>query len=189
MQNSEDGCIRYLMKEMDPSEEVEFEREMLSDEDLLIEVECLRQTLHKLGKLPEIQPPTHLTDHIRQQALQTQQNRLNHNKRIISWFGKSVAAVAAGVLIVSMGTYMWPVSEGTAIEATTAVSGAGSTDDGTTPWVDRNDVIRYSDQFQQAGSLEFEAQRSNSMKKLVRVEVTEPWSTTRPQVQLTGTSN
>ena len=50
MQINDDGCIRYLMKEMDPSEEIEFEREMMKDEDLLIEVETLRKSFQKLGK-------------------------------------------------------------------------------------------------------------------------------------------
>ena len=111
------------------------------------------------------------------------------NDRIISWFGKSVAAVAAGVLIVSIGMYSWDGDDKASnqVRATTANASVGDGD--TSPWVDRNDVIRYSDQFQQAGSLEFEAQRTNSMKKLVRVDLTEQSGTMPPQVQLTGGSN
>ena len=57
MINNDEGCIRYLMQEMDPAEEIEFEREMLKNQDLLIEVESLRRTDKKLGKLPLINPP------------------------------------------------------------------------------------------------------------------------------------
>jgi len=39
MQNEDNACIKYLMKEMDPSEELLMERAMMEDEDLLIEVE------------------------------------------------------------------------------------------------------------------------------------------------------
>ena len=34
MLNDENACIRYLMKEMDPSEEVLMERAMMEDDDL-----------------------------------------------------------------------------------------------------------------------------------------------------------
>ena len=45
MHTDENNAIRYLMKEMDPSEEMEFEKQMREDENLLIEVESLRATL------------------------------------------------------------------------------------------------------------------------------------------------
>ena len=56
MQNDENAVIRYLMKEMDPSEEVLMERAMMEDDDLLIEVESMRQTLHRSRDRTPIPP-------------------------------------------------------------------------------------------------------------------------------------
>ena len=64
----DEGVIRYLMKEMDPSEEIEFERCMMEDENLLIEVECLRRSLEKTKQLPNFNPPESLTEEIPQKA-------------------------------------------------------------------------------------------------------------------------
>jgi hypothetical protein len=59
----ENACIRYLMKEMDPSEELLFEKKMMEDENLLIEVESLRKVNQRLSGIPEMEPPKGVTEH------------------------------------------------------------------------------------------------------------------------------
>ena len=80
MLNKDDGCIRYLMQEMDPAEVIEFEREMLNDENLLIEVESLRKTYEKLAKLPLYNPPKLLIDQVIQKVVSKQQKRKHETK-------------------------------------------------------------------------------------------------------------
>src|SRR5690625_114333 len=68
MMFDENACIRYLMKEMDPSEELLFKKKMEDDSDLLIEVESLRKVNERLFELPKMRPPAHLTRKILKEA-------------------------------------------------------------------------------------------------------------------------
>ena len=79
MQKNDEDCIRYLMREMDPSEEIEFEREMMSNENLLIEVESLRSTYNKVKKLPLKQAPKELLNRVKEEAVLNQQQNLKPN--------------------------------------------------------------------------------------------------------------
>ena len=116
MQKTESACIRYLMKEMDPSEEIEFEREMMQDENLLIEVESLRKTYQKLNKLPFEEPPTELVEKIATEAVQTQQEMLNRSKRWMFYLSRSVAAAAVLILMISSGVYFLKLTSGSMVE-------------------------------------------------------------------------
>ncbi len=99
MQKNEDACIRYLMKEMDPSAEIEFERNMTKDVNLLIEVESLRKTYNKLGSLTKHVPPKELIELIQNHAISEQKKRI-HKNRITSVLNiKYVASVAATLLL------------------------------------------------------------------------------------------
>ena len=68
------------MKEMDPSEEMEFEKKIREDENLLIEVESLRATNRKLAGLPLQNPPKHLTQKIANEAKQLKEKKVRKNK-------------------------------------------------------------------------------------------------------------
>lgn len=68
MQNEDHTSIKYLMKELDPAEAVQFEQRMMEDEELLEEVECMRRTLRRLEKLPLQRPPSELTEYIVRKA-------------------------------------------------------------------------------------------------------------------------
>ena len=105
MQINDDGCIRYLMKEMDPSEEIEFEREMMKDEDLLIEVETLRKSFQKLGKLPLHHPPKELSEQVLSMAVETRKRQLDDQQKWFGVMGRSVAAAVALLMIGSSGYY------------------------------------------------------------------------------------
>ena len=94
MINNDEGCIRYLMKEMDPAEEIEFEREMLNNQNLLIEVESLRRISKKLGKLPLINPPNDVLEQIKQNAVRLQKEKTQRSNIKFVNFAKAVASVS-----------------------------------------------------------------------------------------------
>ena len=102
MRNEDNNdCIRYLMKEMDPSEELLMERAMMEDEDLLIEVESMRQTLKKLDRLPEVEPPSHVTESIKEKAAEQAEKNRQRNKTLKPAYKYAVAATLA--LTISAG--------------------------------------------------------------------------------------
>ena len=54
MQIEHTDIIRFLMDEMDPSEKIVFEQRIQLNQDLLIEVESLKQTWQKLVYIPHL---------------------------------------------------------------------------------------------------------------------------------------
>jgi len=58
MSKEDTNSIKYILEEMDPAEEIEFERRMSSNPDLRIEVESIRRMKGKLNSLPELSPVT-----------------------------------------------------------------------------------------------------------------------------------
>lgn len=197
MQNDENAVIRYLMKEMDPSEEVLMERAMMEDDDLLIEVESMRQTLTRLDDLPEKEPPQALTESIVEQAA-------DHQKRSTATWNQLPSEVYkyAAVLLIGMGlgSGIWmfmdsaPADQaGTTEAAITTTPGElrGTSAAGTDaePWVDRDDVIYFQDMFSPASS-GYNSIMQASMDKLTPVDPstfrTDP---NARNVQLTGTGS
>ncbi|MDZ7807150.1 MAG: hypothetical protein U5K71_08535 [Gracilimonas sp.] len=184
MHNTDDHkAIRYLMKEMDPSEELEFEKQMREDEDLLIEVESLRATNKKLSALPDQNPPEHLIDNISQQAEQAAQRNSGFTfKNII------VRGAAAAFLLASLaGGYIY-YSPVTAVES-------GSTnianDRTVEPWVDRNDILRYAGEVPNTAESET-TMHPDLLKSYDKLQlVSEPMGNTgsSKRILLTGSSN
>ncbi|MDZ7681060.1 MAG: hypothetical protein U5J63_04925 [Fodinibius sp.] len=198
MRNEDNDCIRYLMKEMDPSEELLMERAMMEDEDLLIEVESMRQTLQKLDQLPEMEPPSDVTDACMEKAAeQAEQNRKSNSSYRKPAVKYAVAATLA-LTITAGGAWFFIGSEGderqqASVAATsspsqsTAVKSAGtqmatdqnmqqvstssaeSAEPHVEPWVDRNDILRFEDQRSGQNS-NFEAILQQSAQKLQRIE-------------------
>lgn len=189
MLNSEEGCIRYLMREMDPAEVIEFEREMLKDENLLIEVESLRRTYQKLGKIPLISPPQLLVDEVTAKAIKQQKERINGNKNRFILLTKAVASVAAAVLVVSVGTYFYGASiESNSVDNTQEV---GLTPNAVIaqPWVDRNEVIEFAGtSAQNQNTSDVENERIQSFDKLRLVNSQTGFSPPNRKVILTSTT-
>ncbi len=197
MQHDENAVIRYLMKEMDPSEELLMERAMMEDDDLLIEVESMRKMLHRLEDMPDRQPPADLSGSIVQQAA-------DYKKQQSRWF--SVPAdfyKYAAVLIIGagLGSGVWMFFDTSpeapannydnpaAIISTLQPEAADNSNADAEPWVDRDDVIYFQDMFNE-GSTGYNAIHEASMEKLTPVNKqsfrTNPNS---PNVQLTGSNN
>lgn len=168
MLNSEEGCIRYLMREMDPSEEVEFEREMMNDENLLIEVESLRSTYKKLGQLPLKTPPKNISEKVLADAVAIQKKEIRRNNLIVGWLGKSAAAAAVLILSVSAG-YQF-IDESSNTEASETKSAQVVKSSTIQPWVDRNQVISISDNQNESRSLLLDKAYSDSYSKLILVD-------------------
>ncbi|MDZ7715512.1 MAG: hypothetical protein U5J95_04800 [Balneolaceae bacterium] len=202
MLNDENACIRYLMKEMDPSEEVLMERAMMEDDDLLIEVECLRQTFQRLDNLPDKEPPAHLTESIISQAAEYKENQRSYLS-LVPENSFKYAVAASVVIALTLGGF-WVMDNGNAtvnedqnrsasvasdasqfpiisnsFEVTPVKAGEAK------PWIDRNDVIRFEDQYNQANA-EFDTILNNSMQKLT--PITEPFtgSAGSRSLQMTG---
>jgi hypothetical protein len=152
MQN-EDDVIRYLMKEMDPSEEVLMERAMMEDDDLLIEVECMRKTLHRLDELPEKTPPAALSESIIRQA--------GEHKKLFTFISEDIFKYAAVIIIgIGLGGGVWLFlrtsllqkqgkgNSKTVISVHTITTKPTAADDmNIKPWVDRHNVIYFQDKF------------------------------------------
>ncbi len=210
MRNENNDCIRYLMKEMDPSEELLMERAMMEDEDLLIEVESMRQTLKKLDKLPKKNPPSELTNQIMEQAAaQAQKNRASTMSSFKPAFKYAVAATIA-LTLTAGGAWLYIGNEGdnrqqlstasasdAETEVTTGSSGFAldtqlfqtimAQEEEVEPWVDRNNVLHFNGQTLDDTS--YEALLEESQQKLRLIE--QPSVNSRParSFQLTGSSN
>lgn len=211
MRNEDNDCIRYLMKEMDPSEELLMERAMMEDENLLIEVESMRQTLKKLDKLPRKIPPSELTDRILEQAADKAREKRNSRRSFNPVYKYAVAATLA-LTITAGGTWFFmDRGEGTEESPSPASSEAArlstgnaafSWNDGNNnifentaagdqeidPWVDRENILRVED-YNISGNVDFNAllERSNQKLKLIENSVINQ----RPvkSIQLTGSEN
>lgn len=213
MSNEDNDCIRYLMKEMDPSEEVLMERAMMEDEDLLIEVESMRQTLQKLDDLPQMDPPSHLTDSILKKAAE---HKAHKRKKFVPMLPAVKFTVAAAVVLTVTAGGMWltagytdsdisaeenitadtqPAADNSRVNSSSLVN-TGSFDasvlpankDGLSPWVDRNDVIRFEDQFSN-GSNDFDSILQATTEKLRPLHDSFDAREGIRSLQLTGSGN
>lgn len=220
MRKEENDCIRYLMKEMDPSEELLMEREMMENEDLLIEVESMRQTLQKLDKLPRRDPPSEVTESIMKKAAEQAEKNRESQKKPVSVLKYAVAATL--LLTVTAGGMWMYIGNGSnasagnqdasapSVASTTApapstpavadiqfngnnnssgqaLEAAG---DQTTiePWVDRNNILRFEDQFSTQNA-EFRNIVRNATQKLQPIENAAPGTNRVNSLQLTGSGN
>ncbi|MEL7834524.1 hypothetical protein [Fodinibius sp. Rm-B-1B1-1] len=236
MRNEDNDCIRYLMKEMDPSEELLMEREMMEDEDLLIEVESMRQTLKKLDRLPEVEPPSHVQESIMQKAAEQAEKNRSNNSSVKPIFKYAVAATLA--LTVSAGgawlfigeekvdsqqttTTMTASSPASATTPTStqginqvsagATGGSANTEVSATqfagsnverqspstsapqrssvdPWIDRDDILHFEDQFSNQDS-QFQTILQQSTQKLQLIQESTFQNNRVNSIQLTGSGN
>ncbi|MBD3615505.1 MAG: hypothetical protein HUJ22_02955 [Gracilimonas sp.] len=181
MHTDENNAIRYLMKEMDPSEEMEFEQEMREDEDLLIEVESLRATNRKLSVLPHKHPPKNLIQKVTNDAKHQQSKHIRSTTSIPFLIKRGIAA--AILLSAFTGGYYYysglPDS---------APSQTSSNTENVEPWVDRNEIIRFSEG-QQTIQPTIQADLNKSYEKLQLVNDPSGNNTSGSGILLTGSPN
>jgi hypothetical protein len=165
---------------MDPSEELEFEKQMREDEDLLIEVESLRATNKKLSALTDLNPPKHVIENISKKAEHAAQQYSGYSFKDVV-----VRGAAAAIFLASLaGGYIYyspvPVETGSANIAN------GQTVE---PWVDRNNILRYAGEVPNTTETTMHPDLLKSYDKLQLVS--EPMGTTSSsnRILLTGSSN
>ncbi len=194
MPNDENAVIRYLMNEMDPSQEVLMERAMMEDDDLLIEVESLRQTMRRLDDLPHKKPPEELTDSIIEQAA-AHQKKWYHRVNVPTEAYKYAAVLLLGMGISSGLWMVYGTSDNTQTDSPESASIEAmlpgslqnvSTDEPVVePWVDRNNVLYFQDIFNPQATT-FQGIREASLQKLTPLDKPAPSSVLSPNLQLTG---
>lgn len=181
MHTDENKAIRYLMKEMDPSEKMEFEKKMREDEDLLIEVESLRATNRKLSGLPHKAPPADVTSAITEKAKEVQSKRKSGTINIAFLMKRGIAA--AILLGAFTGGYMY--YSGYSSPQVSPVSDTENVE----PWVDRNEVLRFSGEQQVGQSSPFDSDLDRSYEKLQLVNDPTGTNSSGNGILLTGSSN
>jgi|AntRauTorcE11897_2_1112592.scaffolds.fasta_scaffold00006_17 hypothetical protein len=184
MHTDENNAIRYLMKEMDPSEEMEFEKQMREDENLLIEVESLRAAKKRLSALSTKNPPQSLTQKISDDAKQLQSEKLRSSKNITFFLKRGLAA---GILLAAFtggGYYLY-----SGVGVSDSENSTNSTTEAIEPWVDRNEVLRFSETQQVSQSSAVENDLTRSYDKLELVSDPSGNINGGSGIMLTGSSN
>jgi hypothetical protein len=182
MHKDENNAIRYLLREMDPSEEMEFEQQMREDEDLLIEVESLRATKRKLSGLPSKNPPKFLTQKISDDVKQIQKNKKSPISDSLKYFFNRGVAAAILLIAVTGGIsyYAFNIDQNSPLKTNVETQ--------IQPWVDRNEVLRFQDESQsiQAQDIQQDLTRSYEKLQLVNDQALRNGSN---GILLTGSSN
>lgn len=182
LQNADELCLRYALKELDPSEEMMVEQAMMNDEDILIEVETLRSTLKKIDNLPVFDAPPSVIDGV----LARLDMKEPHKARVypIRSFKKLSYAAAATFLIAS-GTMWYVQTSGNNVTLVTedvAETGYTATPAENSPWIDRRDIMHVSSIGAGASVV-----ADSANQKLTPIDTDTPSSRQHRQVQLTGT--
>jgi hypothetical protein len=132
------ASIRFLLKEMDPSECLLFERELERNPDLLIELETLRNTLSRLDGAPRISAPDGVLDNVRFQA-----NAFSASQRRKAARTRLLQAAAVLTLAAVPSIYLASTSWDSGVAADSA--DRQSVEGPSSPWVDRNETLRLAD--------------------------------------------
>lgn len=191
----DNACIRYLMKEMDPSEELLFEKKMMEDENLLIEVESLRKVNQRLADVPRIKPPARLTRKILKDASDHYSNKQRKESRTI------YLTAAATIMVIFFAGAFWIYDESNtpsdSSQTGQATMGSNpvpvldlkleSTSNGVSPWVDNNEELHFEDRFNTDRAAAFDSILNNSFQRLQPLEEREQRNDRIRDLHLTGT--
>lgn len=193
MRKKDTSSVAYLFKEMDPSEELEFERELRNNENLLIEVESLKQINDRLSILPSIDPPEEVVKSIQNFA----NDRVSRKKKggvrpvYIATAAMIMVGFFAGAIVMNFNE-----QEGAAVRAnlggaTFQLPATESANDIQgrkimKPWVDNNEVLRFTDGAFNVEATSMDSVFRNSYQRLK--PVTDPLQSNIYQrnLQLTG---
>mgnify|MGYP005848408065 CR=1 FL=1 len=196
MSKSDIFSIKYIYGELDPSEEIIFEREIKEDSDLMIEVESLKKTRKKLEDIPVIQPPDHLTKKVFEFSVH-HSNSQSRGQSSLLYF-----SFAASILVVIFFGYMFSLNGNT--ESRTDILDSGietnrseliqqmpanrSNDVNFSPWVDKNDIIHVNDLYNTNSKASFDSIIRTSTQKLTPVVPLEQGSVNHREFHLTGSN-
>lgn len=182
--------ISFLYKEMDPSEQVEFERLLSDNDNLLIEVESLRNVSKKLEKLPVISAP----ESVLQSVCDKANKHSASSKQVIR---KPLYLATAALMTVGFmaGALIYESADKTGETGTASIGSAGNIESvqnqnsssanssrEISTWVDRNDVLHFSGaEYDRSDSL-----MQNSYQRLTPVKNPSKSSDYNLNLHLTG---
>ncbi len=199
MSTKENRSIAYIYNEMDPSERLEFERDLKNDSDLLIEVESFKKVSKDLNQLEPLEPPAHIVDAVYQSAknISGETNKTNWKPIVYSAAAILLLGITSGLFLIEdpqsqSDSHQQAESASVATGNNQLFSQPANTTSPSTerlqPWVDNNDVLHFSGQTASENSLVTDSIRNESLKKLTPVNPSaEP--SVRRELQLTGSRN
>jgi hypothetical protein len=129
------ASIRFLVNEMDPSERLLFERELERNPDLLIELETLRNTMHRLDAVPLVSAPESVLTGVKLQAATA---TIARRRRMVRTRFLQAAAVATLALVPAI----FFASRTSAPGSEPAIATGQGSEDPSSPWIDRNETLR-----------------------------------------------
>jgi hypothetical protein len=180
MRKKNTNSIAYLFREMDPTEEVEFERSLTENENLLIEVESLRKVQERLNSLPSFTPPAHVVDSIKETAAKQAFKKQRFRFGSVHYAAAAVllAGFFAGAILLetnssndssdsaSLGAPAFQFSNNA---PSSASSESRIERRKITPWVDNNEVIRFTDRGTHTEGSSVDSLFKNSYQRLTPV--------------------
>lgn len=194
MSTKENRSIAYIYNEMDPSEKLEFERDLEGDSDLLIEVESLKKVSQSLNNLGHINPPDHVVQAVCESARNSSNQHGGNNWRTFFYS-------AAAILLIGMTSGIFMMGDQHSDSGNDQTKSASisstpvfpqpvntSTVDHLSPWVDNNDILYFQGQVDSGNQEVLDSIRNNSFDKLTPVTdptVISPYE----RLQLTGSRN
>lgn len=193
MSDKENRSIAYIYDEMDPSEKLEFERDLQNDSNLLIEVESFKKVSSNLDNLQHVEPPAHVVDSV----LKLADDRSKSGERPS---GRSIFLAVAAVLLVGMTSGIYLIENGNESDSDNPTESASvgtsssiysepvhtSTADDLEPWVDNNEILYFNGLGGSEENAAFDSIRSVSFKKLTPVTDPSQISSYQNYLQLTG---
>lgn len=195
MSRIENRCIAYIFDEMDPAERLEFERELDSDENLLIELESLKKTACSLSNMKCVEPPETVVNLVMSKAESTAGN----SKESSSYRYLFASAAVTVIAVIIYGAGLVQDQESGPSVSTTEQSASVSSlanrgnsadvsdnTDELSPWVDNDEVIHFHERFNRGSVASVDSMFNSSLNKLTRVNSAGTLQQVQQQIHLTG---
>ena len=197
MSDKNTRSIAYLYNEMDPSEKLEFERDLTIDENLLIEVETLRKVSTKLQNMDEVQPPADVVDAVLH-SLENRQMVAGKQKSIRYIYLSTAALLIIGFTFgfILNGDYTGerPNETGSASMGNFQNIFPASVDhqirenesNRVLPWIDENEVLHFRDGLYGNDASSVDSLFRQSFQRLTPITNPTQSPTARQNLHLTG---
>lgn len=197
MSDKDIRSVAYLYNEMDPSEKLEFERDLQVDENLLIEVETLRKVTTKLHHIDAVQPPNEVVDAV----LKSLENRKTEagnrrSKRFVYYsaaaillIGFTYGFVLKGELNDELPNEAGAASMGSIqniLPASVDNVSRESESNRVMPWIDENEVLHFRDGLYGSEASSVDSLLRQSYQKLTPITNPTQSPTARQNLHLTG---
>jgi hypothetical protein len=185
---------------MDPSERLEFERELQNDENLLIELESLKSTASNLDGLTQIKPPEFVINNVRSKINKEkliENDRGSYKYLFASAAITLVAVMLYGAIVVqdqsvaddearlSNDASKASISSG---NISTVSTGSAEELNEVSPWVDHDEVIHFYERVNRGSVASVDSMFNNSLEKLTRVNSSRTIQQVQQQIHLTGSN-